>query len=442
MPTLILLVAVVVSSASVETSEAVLGVDDCVRIALQTNGRVFESEARVREYGARLAEVQALFMPRVQGIAILAPMYTVRGGIFHYQNEWRNLSDWGPYAHLEATLSQPLYTFGRAEAAKLAASERAEVERARLRETQNIIAWETRKLYFTYLHARSLAPTLADAHARISAALGRAEGVYASGNGDVGQADLSRLRFALAQVERLSATANAQATLALAALKHTMGIAAAGDLKLADDHLVPASDAPMRDLASYIADAAKNRPEWQQIAHGKRAARSLSEAEIKANLPVIAVAGAVNMSWTPSRANATNPYIYDPYNSLTGNVALAVFFDLNPWLAAAKQRTALAQHEQIEALDLFASTGIPLQVRSAWVNLEQAQRIAALASDSMRDMRTWVVLSANADATGVGEPRDLVESLASLIESRSMMYDALRDYYLASAELTYATGEH
>lgn len=425
------------------SGDTVLTIDDCVRIALESNARIFEAEGRVHEYASRLAEVQALFYPRIQGMAFLAPMYTVRGDIYHHETEWKSISDWGPYAHLQATLSQPIYTFGRSEAAKLAASERAEVERARLRETQNVIAWETRKLYYTHLYARSLIPTLEQGHQYVGQALERAQELYDTGTGEVAQSDLSRLRFSIAQVERFTLVAKNGADIALVALKHTMGMAANANLRLADDHLQPLpDDAPTRELATYIAEAAANRPEWQQLAHGKSALHALSVAEIKANLPILAIAGQFNADWAPTRDNTTNPYWSDNYNRIVGGLALALAFDLNPWAAQAKQQTASAQYEQLDALERFASTGIPLQVQNAWTNLEQARAIVTIANNGIQATRKWVTFAANAYDTGTGEPRDLLEGLAALIESRRMMYDSLRDYYLARAELLYSTGTH
>ena len=419
-----------------------LGVEDCVRIALDSNGRIMEAEGRVHEYQARLAQVEALFYPRIAGMAFLAPMYTVRGDINAHTNEWKSLSDWGPYAHLQATLAQPIFTFGRADAAKNAASERAEVEKGRLREAQNTVAWEVRKLYYTHLYARSLIPTLEQALGYVEQALKRAQELYDTGEGEVSQSDLSRLRFSLAQVRRFLVTARNAQAVALVALKHTMGMAATANLDLAEDKLPPIPEEPNRELASYIADAAANRPEWQQLAHGKAAAKSLSVAEIKANLPVLAIAGQFEADWAPTRDNARNPYWNDPYNRVAGGLALALLFDLNPWAAQAKSDAAEATYEQLDALERFASTGIPLQVQMAYTDLKQAREIFEQSTEAIQATRKWVTFSANAYDTGTGEPRDLLEGLAALVESRRMMYDALRDYYLARAGLLYATGSH
>ncbi|MBC7792881.1 MAG: TolC family protein [Clostridia bacterium] len=311
-----------------------------------------------------------------------------------------------------------------------------------MRETQNIIAWETRKFYYTHLYASSLVPTLEQAETYAQAALNKAQELYDAGTGEVAQSDLSRLKFSLAQVHRFQVLAINGASVALVALKHTMGLASNANLKVADTALSPITEEPRRELSAYIADAANNRPEWQQLAHGKAATKALGVAEIKANLPVLAIAGQFGADWAPTRDNAENPYWNDQYNRLTGGLALALIFDINPWMAQAKADTAEAQFEQLEALERFASTGIPLQVLNAWVDLEEARRIVDIAGDAIQATRKWTTFAANAYDTGTGEPRDLLEGLAAMLESRRMYYDALRDFYLAKAELLYSTGTH
>ncbi len=93
------------------------------------------------------------------------------------------------------------------------------------------------------------------------------------------------------------------------------------------------------------------------------------------------------------------------------------------------------------AFERFASTGIPLQVRNAWVNLQQARALVGIADGSVRAVRMWVTFAASAYDTGTGEPRRLLlEGLGAMVESRRTMFESLRDYYLARAELIYVTG--
>lgn len=438
----LLLVTLLASPATGETGKTPgpLTVEDCVRVALRHSARIDESEAKVREYEARLAEVESLYYPKLAGLAYLAPMYTVEGDIFAYDREWKKLSSWGPYTHLEATLAQPLYSFGRIDAGKTAANERAAVERARLRETENTVAFEVRRLFFQHMYALSILPTLDDAAETIGKAQERAQELYEQATGEVTQADLSKLRYGELEVRRYHVLAIEGAAIALAALKHTMGLAADADLQLAADKLPPLSDEPLPELATLLVEAAEKRPEWAQVDHGKKAAAALADSERMASLPVLFLAGQLRVDWAPTRDNPTNPYHYDPYNGIVGGIALGVQFSLDIARASARADQALATLEQVEALGRFAATGIPLQVRKAYREVEQARQLVEITSEAVKATRKWMTFSASAYNTGTGEARDVLEGLATFVAARRNQLEALRDYHLAQAQLLLAVG--
>lgn len=417
-----------------------LGVDDCVRVALSGNAQLQEKAAKVEEYRARLAQVEAAFYPKLRGMAYVAPMYTVEGDAAAYERHWQKLADWGPYTHLEATLSQPLYTFGRAAAAETAASQRAAVEEARLREAENVVALEVRKLYYQRLFALSVMPTLEQAGDIVAQAYTRARAKYEEGTGEVSQSDLSRLRYAELEVQRYTLLATDGAALALQALKHTMGMPEASELHLADEKLPAVPDGFATDLVALLTAASSNRPEWAQIEHGKSAASHLDEAERKANLPVLFLAGQLTHDWAPTRDNVANPYLADRYNQLVGGIALGLLFDLDPWKAAARSAEAMAMLRQVEALERFASTGIPLQVRKAQRDVEQAKALVDISTEAVQTARKWMTFSASAYDTGTGEARELLEGVAAFVQARRTYYENLRDFHLARAALDFAVG--
>ncbi len=175
-------------------------------------------------------------------------MYSVHGDIYHFENAWRESLGLGTVrASYQATLSQPLYTFvfvrERGRDQRRVAGRAARRRGARLRETRNVVAWETRKLYYTLLFARSLKPVLDEARDQVTTAYERAQELYASGAGEVAQSDVSRLRFSLPRRSpRGSTLADKGAFMALAALKQTMGLTADAVVVIADSHLAPITD--------------------------------------------------------------------------------------------------------------------------------------------------------------------------------------------------------
>ncbi|OGQ91087.1 MAG: hypothetical protein A2289_05330 [Deltaproteobacteria bacterium RIFOXYA12_FULL_58_15] len=417
-----------------------LTVDQCVEIALSRSASIDEAEAKVKQHEAVLAEVESSYYPKLAGIAFVAPMYTVRGDINSYERKWKSLNHWGPYTYLEALLAQPLYTFGRVEAGEKAASARAAVERARVREAELVVALEVRRLYFLRLFALSMLPALDNAASILDEAQEKGEEEYAKSSGEITQVDLMKLSYGASEISKFQIAARAGAALALSALKHTMGLAESEPLELADQRLPRLDDYDPPGLTAMLTEAKANRPEWIQITSGKEAAAALERAELLAMAPVLLLAGQIHWTWTPMRDDLENPYQYDPHNDLYGGVALALNFNLDPALAYAKADKARALHQEVEALEQFASTGIPLRVRKAYDEVIRFREVVTLSQDGVKSTTKWMEFAGAAYMLGTGEAKDLLEGLVAFLQAKQSYYENLQNYYIARAELDFAVG--
>lgn len=413
---------------------------ECVSIAVSSSGQVSEAEGKVAEWRARLAEVQAVFYPKIAAFAFAAPIYGVRGTALQNDVD-RQWGTWGPYVRFEGLLAQPVYTFGQASAGERAASERLAVEQARLAQTRNTVALEVARYYFLNLYVASLRPSLDSTRKILDEAMEKAQEMFDQGSGKVTQADVQKLKVASAELEKYRVQAEFGAALSLAALKHTMGRPDSEPLTPAEATLPPASAEELPALSALIQKAWEKRPEAAQLKHGRAAALSLEEAERLANYPVMAVVGSLVASWTPVRTDQKNPFHYDPYNDLTGGVALAFKFDLDPAKAKARGDAAQALVEQVDGLAKFASTGIPLEVRKARDDLDQAQRLLGVCEQGATAARKWMIFSAAAYAAGTGETKDVLEGLGAFVMAKKGFYDALLAVHMARAQLGIATGE-
>ncbi|MFN3202118.1 MAG: TolC family protein [Bradymonadia bacterium] len=417
-----------------------LDVEGCVEVALSGHAHLARDAARVEQYRARLAEVQAIFTPKINALAFVAPTFTVRGGALQ-ENVERDFSPdaWGPYTHLEAVLAMPIYTFGRGDAGNRAARHRLAVEKARLRETRNVVAREVRRLYAEHLYARSLEPMLEKALGQLQEALEQGRTRYEGGQGEISQIDLMKLEYGYAKLRRFSKVAEDGASLSFSALKHAMGLPEDASLNLADQRLKrPKGEAPQ--LSTLLQQAAKSRPEWAQLTEGRAAALSLAEAERLANAPTAFVAGTFNADYAPTRDDSPNPYHNDPFNRINGGVAIGLQWDFDPYTASAKGDAAEALAQEVDALKRFADTGIPLQVRQAHQSLTRALTLIEIARDEVKSTRKWMTSAATAYRTGLGPPRDLLEGLAAHLEARQSYYAALKAHRQALADLYFAVG--
>jgi len=435
-----------VESAPALDTSTPLTADDCVAIALAHSAQVDQAEARVKQYQARLREVQSIFYPKLMGLALLAPMFGVDatfndGGVLQSYDRDYHISAWGPYLHLEAILAQPFYTFGRAKAGRRAASSLIEVERARLREAQHVVALEVHRFYYMHLFASSMLPSLNNATEILVAAQADAQEMYDQATGDVTKVDLMKLEYAGTELAKMLLVAEQGSGMALSALKHTMGLDDSVEIELADRKLprLPKT-LEMEPLPDLMLEASIERPEWAQLDHGKEAALAWKQAERLADAPVLALAGQVKADWAPSRTDADSPYYQDPYNQLIGGVGLAIQFNLDPAKSLARADVAEFTHEEVEAMESFASTGLPLQLKKAYEDVQLYYELTELSADGARATKKWMTFAAAGYTTGTVESKDLLEGIAAYMKGKAGHYENLSKFHIALAELEYAIG--
>jgi len=413
--------------------------EECVAEARSRSGQVSEARAKLGEWEAKLAEVRAVFFPKLTGLAFGAPMFGVKGSALSPDVE-RDYGRWGPYLHAEALLVQPLYTFGRAEEGIEAARERVEVERAELELSRQRVSLEVRRLYYLHLYARGFQPTLRTIRKLLDEAQAKAAELYAATSGKVTNVDLMKLKYASTELDKAAVQAETGAAIALAALQHTMGLPAVPAIALAEEALPEVQEGALQPLDDLVQLARERRPEIAQLRHGKKATLHLERSEASADLPALGLVGQLSASWTPSRTDARNPYHYDPYNDVTGGIALALQFDVNPARSRARSAGARSLGEQVDGLAHLAATGIPLEVLKARAEAEQARSLVRSSTEGVSAARKWMVFAGAAYAAGTGDTRDLLEGLAAYGAARKGYFDALLAWHLAVAQLGHVGG--
>jgi len=414
-----------------------LTLDDCIAAAVANSGQVAEAAGKVAEWEAKIGEAKSVYWPKLMGIAFAAPTFGVKGQAEEAEADW---TSWGPYLRFEGLLAQPLSTFGRAEAGERAARERTEVERGSLELVRQRVALDVRKYWLLHLYARSLMPMLDSIGKSVETARTKAKELYESNSGKVTNVDLQKLEYGWLELQKYKVQADVGAGLALAALKHTMGLPDEAPLYLSDEALPSVDEAPLPTLEELVRLARERRPETAQLEHGRKAAENLARMEEKALFPVVAVVGKLNASYSPNREDPEDYYAYDPYNELSGGLALALQFDVDFAKTRARTKGAQSLSAQVDGLARYAATGIPVEVRKARDEAEQSRKLVELSAQGSSATRKWMAFAAAAFASGTGESRDLLEGVAAYAQARKGYFDALLAYHTARAQLEIATG--
>lgn len=449
-----------------------LSVEDCVRYALGSSATIEQEKAQVDVMQARLQRIEAVYYPKLTATAFIAPMFTVEGDATtaDVTRRYKSIEDWGPYTKLKAQLVWPLYTFGRAENGKKAAGYAVQASQAKVREVENVLAREVRKLHAHHLFALGLQRSMDDAEELLGKAQKQAQDAYDGGTGEVSQTDLMRLRVVAQEVAKQKRNLVDLRAMTLSALKHAMGLAHNAPLQLKAKRLSrppkalpglhaaksrPNSHAPKAesfvqkdaaekvltwDLVRLIRFGAEQRPEWAQLDAGEQATAALARSHALAWAPTLFVAGEFEAAWTPTRDDSPNPYHQDPYNLVRAGGALGFNLDLDWASSRAQGAEAKAQNKGLQALRRFAQTGIPLQIRNAFVERARFAELCRLGAIQVKAARKWRTFAAAAYASGSGEARDLLEGVASHLQSKAAYAQHVRDYHVSTAELLLAVG--
>lgn len=251
-----------------------------------------------------------------------------------------------------------------------------------------------------------------------------------------------KLKYADAEINKYTLIAEEAKTLALAALKHTMGLNSSHPLQLTDKKIPkPPKTISLAEEDELIEIAKLNRPEWEQIRYGLQAVTELRKSERLSNRPIMFIAGTVESDWTPTRDDSKNPYHYDPYNELFGGVAIGLKLDLDWALRKSKIDAANAKLQQVNAKKKLAVTGIPLQIKKARSEVLRFSQQIGLSRKAMKATNKWIVFSAAAYSSGTGEVKDVLEGMAAMLSAKRDYYESMLNYYIAFAELNYALGK-
>jgi outer membrane protein TolC len=352
----------------------------------------------------------------------------------------RDYNSWGPYFKLQAILAEPIATFGRYNAGKEAAEERMQVEQARYEQTRNFLALEVRKYYLLHLYAKSFLPSLDLANRLVKEAQDKAKDEFDTGSGSVTQVDLNKLRFGALELQKAQVQADIGQKLALAALKHTMGLEQDAPVETVDGVLPPMPQSALEPLQAYTLRAAEHRPEVAQLFHGKKAAKAFALSELLSSNPTAFVAAQIDLNYTPMWPVQDNPWAFDRFNAITPGLAVGLQFEVDLAKSLARNYGAQGLVEQVEGLEKFASTGIPMEVRKAFDDAVQAEALAKLSEDSANAGKKWLVFAGTGYAAGTGEAKDVLEGLVAYMQAKKGYYDALQSVHVARATLLYATG--
>jgi outer membrane protein TolC len=429
------------AAESTPENRLVLGVDDCIRIALKSAPELGEAQADIDLTTSKLDEAGAYRYPQIEFTSLFGPAPQAhREDLTATDKKYSRLNQLTWFTSADATIIQPLYTFGKISENMKAATHGIAVDRSRKEQRANEIALKVREYYYGLLLAREMKELVLEVQESLTKAREKAQKLLEQGSESVEELDLYKLDAFSGEVSKYLAEAQKGESLALAALKTRLGLPSDAPLEISSQRLVMIEVA-IPEFETFVDKARLKRPEFRQISEGIKARSALVEASRANYYPDIFLGGLFSWAYAEDRDRINNPYITDQFKHSNAGVALGVRWKLDFGITGAKVSAERAQYNRLLSTKEFADANIPLQIKKYYLELKEAESSATATKNAYTNSKKWAVTAlANFDF-GVGPAKEIFEALQAYARMRAAYFQSLYNYRMAWANLDYATGE-
>jgi outer membrane protein TolC len=419
--------------------KVLLDLKGCIAMAIAKAPEMGEAAADIDLASSRLAEARGHLFPTIEFLGLAGPVPQARGDQVYSPDSINQKERWTYFLKGDATLIQPLYTFGKISESMRAATHGIEVDRAKKEQARNEVALKVAEYYNGLLLAREMQGLLKYVADTLKDARDKAQKLFDDGSPNVVLEDLYKLDSYRGEVAGYLAEADKGERLALAALKSRLGLTADTVFDITTTELVSDEEA-VADMATFIAAAREKRPEFRQIKEGLKAREALLEAARADYFPDIFLAGYLSGAYSEKRDRVNNPWVPDEFNHYWGGIALGLRWKMDFGITDAKMAGKRAEFNRLEHTRDFAEANIPLQVNKYYLDLSAAQEKMAANAQGYQNAKKWVVSSVSSFDFGVGPAKEIFDALEQYAKTRAAYFQAVYGRNLARAGLAYATG--
>lgn len=342
----------------------------------------------------------------------------------------------GVFGGARLEVLQPLYTFGKIDAAVEAGESATAMTRAQADGVQDDLALETARVYYGVALARELSRMLEDGARRIDDGLKTLEDRLRAGDPEVTVQDRLRLATFQTEVSLRSSEAREKERTALEGLR---GLVGERDADIAEGafEAVPYT---LADVDVYVRHASGASPDLRAARHGISALDHKSDLERARWWPDIALLGAVGFARAQGVDDPPSAFANDPFNNVRAEVAAVVRWTVEPAMQAARVQRAEEEHARARSLGEVAERAVEFAVRDAHNRAREARERLEVAKKGERSARGWVTSVMQADAVGTASARDLADAFLAYFTLHTRVLQSTYEWNLALASLERAAG--
>lgn len=351
----------------------------------------------------------------------------------------RGFAGVGVFGRVDVNIIQPLYTFGRLDAARDAATAGVQARRLTTADTVSQLELRVRKLFWGEVLARRGLDILAEVEKALAEVDKTIQDLMKKKDPSVSVQD--RYRVEVFRGQLLSRQAEARKGLEQAHIGLAATLGANPEQVKVQPATLSLDEGDLPDAVALREEAIRQRPDLAALDQAILAKQAEVRAQEAAYKPQFFILGNFSYGRADNRDIVTYPWAVDPFNAFSFGAILGIRQDLAfPLLVnrAEKARAELATlEEQRHGLARLVNT----QVDTAVAEL-RAARDRLVAAKASRDAGRSLFRSASLDfGVGLLEARDLLSSYREYIENQVSLAYAAYDLVVARAQLEQTRGE-
>jgi outer membrane protein len=402
---------------------------DAIERALLQNAELRAQGMQIRQAEQDVRRVSGEFGPRFEALGGIGPITRATGNVTNSTEEKGSI---GRMLIGKFSLTQPLFSWGRKGNYTNAAMAAVNVEEAEFSGKEEDVRFQVKEAYHGFQLANSLRDFIEGGKAELTKALEK------RGKRRKETKDDYKLAIFLSEVESREAELKKYYELAREGLALRLGMER-GTVEAKEEWLI-AETRERKPVSDYLVLARGHRAEFRQLGEGIFAKRSLAKGEKKSVLPVLVFLASYELADTNVRPQQPGVFAYDPYNKESWALGVGFKLDFQWTLQDAKASKLNAEALELEAKEVFAKRGIEVEVRKAYLELEEAESRLSAAKSAYNTGKKWLTGEIIGFSSGLAGSEGLVEAYGARAETTKNYFEAVYRHHLAWATLSKAVG--
>jgi len=339
----------------------------------------------------------------------------------------------------EASVVQPLYTFGKIHYAKKLARQGVAAQRVRVRQTRDEAVRDVRRAYFGLKLARELQFEIDEGWKYLRKAQKRINRQLAADSDEADTVDKYRLELLIIEVKDQVLQLKRAERLALAALRALIGRRAPKNLEV-DETPLTRVQTQVKSLQHYLSLARSSRPELQLLGVAIRASKAAVNLRKSMFAPNLALAIKLWSTASSSKDNPSSAYARDALHGTGLYLGLALQWDLDFHFKYTALSQAQSELIAVSHLRERATLGIELQIEKAHDELVTAGKRLALFKKARKTAKKWLITMSQRHDLGTADTKKLTDAVKAYFQTQLKVHRAVYELNLAAVELSRAVG--